>query len=258
MEEQRDGEVALGSMQHMTRALIAALVARRGSEIHRLACMRMVRSLGFDGFSYLVVRPGTVGTELIRHWTTAAPPWATRYRKYALHLTDPRVTMTERRCAPLSWNLAASAGDPGMRAFHDLATRHGIAGGVAVSIERPHGERAVIAWDSSPADPTSAMGPVRCELATLVLLGCHVQDELRHLRPPTDPDATSSPLTTRESECLSLASRGFTSRDIAIKIGLAERTINFHLGNVVHKLGALNRGEAIARGIALKLINPLR
>ena len=45
-----------------------------------------------------------------------------------------------------------------------------------------------------------------------------------------------------------------TSADIAVKLGIAERTANFHIGNLVTKLGALNRGEAIARGVALNLV----
>ena len=45
-----------------------------------------------------------------------------------------------------------------------------------------------------------------------------------------------------------------TSADIAIKLAIAERTANFHIANIIDKLGALNRGEAIARGVALNLV----
>ena len=37
-----------------------------------------------------------------------------------------------------------------------------------------------------------------------------------------------------------------TSIDIGEKLGIAERTVNFHFGNILSKLGALNRHEAIA------------
>ena len=46
-----------------------------------------------------------------------------------------------------------------------------------------------------------------------------------------------------------------TSADIALKLSITERTVNFHVGNILAKLGALNRGEAIARGVALNLVS---
>jgi DNA-binding CsgD family transcriptional regulator len=62
-------------------------------------------------------------------------------------------------------------------------------------------------------------------------------------------------LTARERECLTLAARGMTSHDIAQKLGITERTANFHIGNVLAKFGALTRGEAIARAVALDLVD---
>jgi DNA-binding CsgD family transcriptional regulator len=64
-------------------------------------------------------------------------------------------------------------------------------------------------------------------------------------------------LTERESECLALAANGMTSGDISVKLGISERTANFHFGNIISKLQVLNRGEAIARAVALGLYRPL-
>ena len=45
-----------------------------------------------------------------------------------------------------------------------------------------------------------------------------------------------------------------TSADIGIKLGIAERTANFHFANILSKLDALNRHEAIAKGMNLGII----
>jgi DNA-binding CsgD family transcriptional regulator len=45
-----------------------------------------------------------------------------------------------------------------------------------------------------------------------------------------------------------------TSADIGIKLGIAERTANFHFGNILTKLDALNRHEAIAKGMKRGII----
>jgi DNA-binding CsgD family transcriptional regulator len=61
-------------------------------------------------------------------------------------------------------------------------------------------------------------------------------------------------LSQRELECLQMAAHGLTSGDIAGKLGIAERTIHFHFSNIMSKLDALNRHEAIAKGVATGLI----
>jgi DNA-binding CsgD family transcriptional regulator len=46
-----------------------------------------------------------------------------------------------------------------------------------------------------------------------------------------------------------MAANGMTSGDIGGKLGIAERTVNFHMRNVLRKLDALNRPEAIAKAL---------
>ncbi len=67
-------------------------------------------------------------------------------------------------------------------------------------------------------------------------------------------NADQSLITLRERQCLDLASNGMTSADIGVKLGIAERTVNFHFGNVFAKLGVLNRAEAIAQAWAKQLL----
>ena len=57
-------------------------------------------------------------------------------------------------------------------------------------------------------------------------------------------------LTRREAECLRLASLGKTDAEISIVVGIAPRTVRFHLANVKSKLGATSRINAIAKRTA--------
>jgi DNA-binding CsgD family transcriptional regulator len=63
-----------------------------------------------------------------------------------------------------------------------------------------------------------------------------------------------TPLSPRELQCLQYAAHGMTSQDIAVKLGIAERTANFHFSNLISKLGVLNRHEAIATAVARGLV----
>ena len=62
------------------------------------------------------------------------------------------------------------------------------------------------------------------------------------------------PLTDKELACLSLSAHGHTSADIALKLGIKTRTVNFHFANVLRKLNAVNRLEAIAKAVSAKLL----
>lgn len=66
--------------------------------------------------------------------------------------------------------------------------------------------------------------------------------------------APTTPLTEQELVCLSLSARGQTSTDIALKMGIKPRTVNFHISNVLKKLHATNRHEAIAKAVSANLI----
>lgn len=52
-------------------------------------------------------------------------------------------------------------------------------------------------------------------------------------------------LTQREMECLDWVVKGKTSWEISQILGISERTVNFHLGNCIHKTNSVNRQQAI-------------
>ena len=51
-------------------------------------------------------------------------------------------------------------------------------------------------------------------------------------------------LTEREVEVLTLVAEGLPNKQIASQLQVAERTVNFHVSNILHKLGAASRVEA--------------
>lgn len=63
--------------------------------------------------------------------------------------------------------------------------------------------------------------------------------------------STESQLTERELEVLRLAARGQTNAAIAHTLTISERTAQGHLANILAKLGAANRTEAVLKAMKL-------
>ena len=72
-----------------------------------------------------------------------------------------------------------------------------------------------------------------------------VEGDLPHRSTPRDELLPMPPLTLREEEVLKLMSEGLRNKEIAARLGITERTATFHVGNVLSKLGADGRVEAI-------------
>lgn len=62
------------------------------------------------------------------------------------------------------------------------------------------------------------------------------------------------PLTPREREVLALLALGRSNRDIALVLGIAERTAKFHVNAILGKLDAEGRTEAVVRAARLGLV----
>ncbi len=69
-----------------------------------------------------------------------------------------------------------------------------------------------------------------------------------------EPRHRGAPLSAREKQCLALAAKGQTRSDIAVKLSIADRTVNFHFCNIYSKPAVANRQEAIAVAIRDNLI----
>ncbi len=78
---------------------------------------------------------------------------------------------------------------------------------------------------------------------------CHVYLAPRHTSSP----ATSA-LTAREAEVLGLLDEGRSNREIGRALFISTKTASVHVSNILAKLGAASRGEAVALARAAGLL----
>jgi len=61
-----------------------------------------------------------------------------------------------------------------------------------------------------------------------------------------DNTDTRKPLSPREKEVLMWLKCGKTSWAIAVILQISERTVNYHVNNIIRKLGVINRIQAVS------------
>lgn len=88
--------------------------------------------------------------------------------------------------------------------------------------------------------------PARMAVASLGELARQALTEAKDLetslsRSQHPDDHTLSP---REQQVLSLAAQGFTNKEIAYRLGISDRTVQFHMNSVFNKTGTSSRTEA--------------
>jgi two-component system, NarL family, response regulator YdfI len=124
---------------------------------------------------------------------------------------------------------------------HDIAVRTLRLGGVAI-LDR----------DPSPQDFRAALNAALAGLCTL---------SSAHLAELTDPVGNMplsaewiEPLTPRELQILRMLSEARANRAIAAQLEISEHTAKFHVGQILAKLNAQSRTEAVTIGIRRGLI----
>ena len=65
-------------------------------------------------------------------------------------------------------------------------------------------------------------------------------------------------LSPREIEILRHVALGETSKEIAMQLGIRERTVNWHLARAYEKLGATSRAEAVAIAIESGIVRRIQ
>jgi DNA-binding NarL/FixJ family response regulator len=70
------------------------------------------------------------------------------------------------------------------------------------------------------------------------------------------PEQYVADLTARERDVLALVSRGMTNRQIATALLITEKTVKFHVSNLLAKLHSRTRGELIANLASFSLGGP--
>lgn len=161
-----------------------------------------------------------------------------QYRQY-----EPDVTLMDLRLPDMSGIdalIAIRAEFPRARVLI-LST---FQGDVEIQRSLKAGARGFLVKSMRPADLVTAIRDVHLGKTSLppevaTTLASHVADDT---------------LTAREIEILQLVAAGHRNKDVAHVLSIQEDTVKFHVRNVMDKLGARDRTEAVVIGVQRGII----
>jgi DNA-binding NarL/FixJ family response regulator len=128
-------------------------------------------------------------------------------------------------------------------AERDIAPRALLPGGVAMLERNPSAAHLMAALRAAVSGLT-ALSPTHA--ATLM-------DSRVNLDAPLSAEWIQ-PLTPRELQILRMLSDGLPNKSIAAELQISEHTAKFHVGQILAKLGAESRTEAVTIGIRHGLV----
>jgi LuxR family transcriptional activator of conjugal transfer of Ti plasmids len=231
----------------------------RGEELLPVV-QSITNSLGFDSFMYGASansRPDHEGKSFV--YTTLPTSWVMRYSQMAYIEVDPRISLTWDSAIPLVWDQHSirTPGSSARNAFLVDAASFGICSGVCFTFHGPRASHVIIALNSgiAVADEIRQHAIAR-NLPDILMFGHYFHEIFMKsvIERGLAPKSAGKPLSRRECECLSLAAHGLTTEDIAHKLDIAVRTVQFHFDGIRSKLGAANRQEAVGLAVQAGLI----
>ena len=112
-------------------------------------------------------------------------------------------------------------------------------------------EPRALAWLSPQATPLQLRAAVAA-----VLQGLSVRDAASAwgLAFGLADGADHEPLTPRELQVYELLAKGLSNRDIAGVLGISAHTAKYHVGQILAKVGAATRAEAVSAGLRMGII----
>jgi LuxR family transcriptional regulator, quorum-sensing system regulator CviR len=91
--------------------------------------------------------------------------------------------------------------------------------------------------------------------AILKLVIPHLHIALTKTQKNKEPEKSNILLSSREKEVLNWLKNGKSSWEMSVILNISQSTVNFHVYNIMQKLGAINRPQAVAVATHLGIIN---
>jgi DNA-binding CsgD family transcriptional regulator len=214
--------------------------------------VRFTENLGFRTVSAMTVIDHLLGeSEFITVNNTPAAFQETFYQP-SMYRQDPVMQHCKRTSIPLIWDQSTYV-DAGKAEEWEQQASFGYCTGIALALHMPDGKHFFIGVDRFEPLPKNP-GELTRMVADLQLFAVIAQDAAQRTLLPRPISQDAPALTPRELEALKWTMEGKTAWELGAILGISERTAVLHVNNATHKLGCVNKHQAVLKALRIGLI----
>lgn len=231
----------------------SSVLQARNRDEFRDEVVRFTHRLGFQTVSAMTVIDHALGQSDFILVDNTPEKYVEPYADPSAFRRDPVMQHCKRQSVPIIWNqdtyVAQGAAD-----LWEQQAGFGYRTGIAMALHLPEGRHFLLGVDRDQALPEDPAELQRL-VADLQLFAVHAQDAAVRLLVPTALQPERPALTPRELEALRWTMEGKTAWEVGSILGISERTAVLHVNNAMHKLGAVNKHQAVLKALRLGLIH---
>ena len=165
---------------------------------------------------------------------------------------DPVTQHCKRQSVPIIWDQGTYVRD-GQGDLWEEQARFGYRNGIALALHMPEGRHFMLGVDRDQPVPPDPVELTRL-VAELQLFAVFAHESALRILVPSPSDSSAPSLTPRELEALRWTMEGKTAWEVGALLGISERTAVLHVNNAMHKLGCVNKHQAVLKALRLGLI----
>jgi DNA-binding CsgD family transcriptional regulator len=208
------------------------------------------RGIGYDQalFGLQVHLPGM---EPLQHITSGYPlAYQQLYLERGFVQRDPTVSHCQASTAPLEWHEGIY--DQHSYEIMEESRRHGLGWGYSLSVHE--GDHSASMLSLARDKPVASEAERRLVLAAASVMAHCLHVAAKNVILPGVLAARRPRLSPRETQCLQLIAVGKSNWDIGHLLNISEAAAAFHVKNLLKKFKVSTRVQAVAMGVALRMI----
>ena len=236
----------------MLQGGFSEVLKSRNRDEFRGEIVAFTRRLGFETFSAMVVIDHLLGEAEFITIDNTPRDYKESFQNPKNGRRDPVMQHCKRQSVPIIWDQTTYV-SRGLGDKWEEQARFGISNGVALALHMPEGRHFFIGVERDQPVPTDP-GELTRVVADLQLFAVHAQDAALRILLPSPADPTVPSLTPRELEAMRWTMEGKTAWEVGDGLGISERTAVLHDNNATHKLGCVNKHQAVLKALRLGLL----
>jgi DNA-binding CsgD family transcriptional regulator len=229
-----------------------SVLEARNREEFRNAIVRFTHDLGFETVSAMTVVDHGLGHSDFITVDNTPHTFTDVFTDPKQGRRDPVMQHCRRQSVPIIWDQSTYISHGAIDIWENQA-QYGYNTGIAMALHLPEGRHFQIGVDRDQALPVNVTELQRV-VADLQLFAVMAQDAAMRILLPEVQQPERPSLTPREVEALTWTMEGKTAWEVGQILHISERTAVLHVNNAMHKLGCVNKHQAVLKALRLGLI----